>query len=129
MVRSKSYNRGSSLRHLFRKSWIGQHLFNFHSPAASPTQYTGKWTFADKQTNRSHQLEITEQLQILIDGHRLPGKIVRVDDKELLFLDKYGYHLRVDANQRSPVSLYDEADNRVYPVSQANGPDRDDVKD
>lgn len=118
MICSRFQKVESSWQRFLGDSWAGKHLFHFRSKAAAPIHYKGKWSFADKATGRTHQLEITDQLQILIDGRRLPGKIEKVDHKELLFLDKYGYHLRVDANGGHPVSLYDEADNRVYPIAK-----------
>ena len=59
-------------------------------------------------------------MEIFIDGKRLPGKIVSLDNRELLFLDNYGYHLRIDAVNQLPVSVYDEADDRVYPLEKLN---------
>lgn len=119
MIHSNSQNANFSLRQLIRRARAGKRLFHISSAAVAPSFYTGHWYFSDKETHRAHQLEITAHFGILIDGQRLPGKIVRVDNKELLFLDKYGYHLRIDASDQHSISLYDEADNRVYPVSQA----------
>ena len=119
MIRSKFQKAESSWQRFFGDSWAGEHLFHFRSKTAAPIYYyKGKWSFTDEATGRTHQLEITDRLQILIDGRQLPGKIEKVDHKELLFLDKYGYHLRIDANGGHPVSLYDEADNQVYPITK-----------
>ncbi|MFT8609352.1 MAG: DUF4828 domain-containing protein [Liquorilactobacillus nagelii] len=119
MIHSNSRNANFSLRQLIHHAHAGKRFFHISSAAVAPDFYTGHWYFSDKETKRAHQLEITEQLGILIDGHQLPGKIVQIYNQELLFLDKYGYHLRIDASNQQPVSLYDEADNRVYPVSKA----------
>ncbi|MCP0887314.1 DUF4828 domain-containing protein [Ligilactobacillus sp. WILCCON 0076] len=81
---------------------------------ALPLIYAGTWLFTDGESQHTHELEITVGLDILIDGRALTGKIEHLDDRELLFLDKYGYHLRVDAIENCPVSVYDEADNRIY---------------
>ena len=48
------------------------------------------------------------------------NKIVSLDNRELLFLDNYGYHLRIDAVNQLPISVYDEADDRVYPLEKLN---------
>ncbi|KRL04019.1 hypothetical protein FD46_GL000022 [Liquorilactobacillus oeni DSM 19972] len=81
-------------------------------------RYIGKWNFKDDINGRVHILQITKTLNILIDNRELPGKIVHLDEKELLFLDTYGYHLRVDVSEDRPISLFDEADNQVYPVTR-----------
>mgnify|MGYP003365155599 CR=1 FL=1 len=92
---------------LFKKKSIPEVLPNF---------YVGKWNFTDELSGKVHLLEVNATLNILIDGRKLPGKITKLDDKELIFIDKYGYQLRLDATEKHPVSLFDEADNRVYPI-------------
>ncbi|MDN2453509.1 DUF4828 domain-containing protein [Lactobacillus sp. UCMA15818] len=96
-------------------------LFKKKSAETLPTFYVGKWNFTDEFSGKVHMLEIDATLNVLIDGRKLPGKITKLDDKELTFIDKYGYHLRLDATEKHPVSLFDEADNRVYPVIKING--------
>ncbi|MFT8465577.1 MAG: DUF4828 domain-containing protein [Liquorilactobacillus satsumensis] len=94
-------------------------LFRKHHRSVDlPAYYIGKWNFTDDLNGRIHVLQITEPPDVLIDGRKLPGKIVHLDEKELLFLDNYGYHLRVDLSEHKPISLFDEADNQVYPVTR-----------
>lgn len=79
-----------------------------------PLIYAGSWQFIDELSNRTHCLEITTDLRILIDHRELAGQVQTLTAKELIFLDGYGYHLRIDAVDSKPISVYDEADNRVY---------------
>ncbi|KDA46460.1 MULTISPECIES: DUF4828 domain-containing protein [Ligilactobacillus] len=79
-----------------------------------PLIYAGSWQFTDELSNRTHCLEITTDLRILIDHRELAGQVQTLTAKELIFLDGYGYHLRIDAVDSKPISVYDEADNRVY---------------
>ena len=71
-----------------------------------------------RSSNRTHCLEITTDLRILIDHRELTGQVQMLTSKELIFLDGYGYHLRIDAIDGKPISVYDEADNRVYELSE-----------
>lgn len=101
---------------------LGQTFFNgiFKSNKKSDPQtpfpliYAGKWQFIDELSKRTHCLEITSDLRILIDHRELSGQVQTITTKELNFLDSYGYHLRIDAINGRPISVYDEADNRVY---------------
>ncbi|KRL00275.1 DUF4828 domain-containing protein [Liquorilactobacillus capillatus] len=107
-------------------SLLKKHLFN-HRPIDSdrnqdvilPSLYVGTWNFSDELSQRTHQLEITPTFDVVIDKRKLPGRIEHIDTKELIFLDNYGYHLRIDATDYQPISLFDEADNRVYPIKIA----------
>ena len=54
----------------------------------------------------------------MIDHRELTGQVQMLTSKELIFLDGYGYHLRIDAIDGKPISVYDEADNRVYELSE-----------
>ncbi|KRL37162.1 DUF4828 domain-containing protein [Liquorilactobacillus uvarum] len=114
---------------------LKKHLFNHiptdadHSPdAVLPSLYVGIWNFSDELSHRTHQLEITPAFDVLIDTRKLPGRIEHIDTKELIFLDNYGYHLRIDATDYQPISLFDEADNRVYPISITSLPENCDDK-
>ncbi|KRN05805.1 hypothetical protein FD15_GL001612 [Liquorilactobacillus sucicola DSM 21376 = JCM 15457] len=114
---------------------LKKHLFN-HLPADNshsqntvlPSLYVGIWNFFDELSHRKHQLEITPAFDILIDNQKLPGSIQHIDTKELIFLDNYGYHLRIDATDYQPISLFDEADNRVYPINTVTLPESYDNK-
>lgn len=76
--------------------------------------YVGTWSFTDELSQKVHQLEISEELTISLDGRQLQGSVQHVDINELIFLDNYGYLLRVDAVDHHPISVFDEADERVY---------------
>ncbi|KRM94931.1 hypothetical protein FC19_GL000032 [Liquorilactobacillus aquaticus DSM 21051] len=109
---------------------LKKHFFNNLSSDTSrkqnallPSLYVGTWNFSDELSHRNHQLEITPALDVLIDKRKLPGRIEHLDTKELIFLDNYGYHLRIDATDYQPISLFDEADNRVYPISTIGLPE------
>ncbi|GAA2960114.1 hypothetical protein FC48_GL001936 [Ligilactobacillus murinus DSM 20452 = NBRC 14221] len=111
---------------------LGQTLFsnviNFNKKSKQPQVslpliYAGSWQFIDELSNRTHCLEITTDLRILIDHRELAGQIQTLTAKELIFLDGYGYHLRIDAVDSKPISVYDEADNRVYELVDELDPD------
>ncbi|MHC9537756.1 DUF4828 domain-containing protein [Dellaglioa sp. BT-FLS60] len=84
-----------------------------------PTLYAGHWLFYDELSHRHHNLDISSDLTIQIDERILNGKVEHLDERELSFLDEYGFHLRIDANDKGPISLFDEADNRTYPIKLA----------
>lgn len=86
---------------------------------ALPAIYSGNWKFIDERSSRTHHLLISSDLAISLDGRSLPGSVLNLSQKELVFLDTYGYHLRIDAVDDHPISVYDEADNRVYQLSAA----------
>lgn len=88
-----------------------------------PLIYAGSWQFIDELSNRTHCLEITTDLRILIDHRELARQVQTLTAKELIFLDGYGYHLRIDAVDSKPISVYDEADNRVYELIDELDPD------
>ncbi|WP_353726711.1 DUF4828 domain-containing protein (plasmid) [Lactiplantibacillus plantarum] len=84
--------------------------------------YVGIWHFLDELSYHTHQLEVTPTFDIVIDKRKLPGRIEHIDTQELVFLDNYGYHLKIDTNDYQPTSLFDEADNHVYPIKIVSFP-------
>ena len=64
--------------------------------------FTGSFAFLDEQTNKTHSLAISPQLQIKIDNKTLPGQVVGITINELTFLDHYGYKLRRMITVRKP---------------------------
>lgn len=76
--------------------------------------YVGTWSFTDELSQKVHQLEISPELTISLDGRQLQGNVQHIDINELIFLDNYGYLLRIDAVDHHPISVFDEADERVY---------------
>lgn len=103
-----------SLGHTLFSNVINFNKKSKQPQAPLPLIYAGSWQFIDELSNRTHCLEITADLRILIDHRELTGQVQMLTPKELIFLDGYGYHLRVDAVDGKPISVYDEADNRVY---------------
>ncbi|ETA73620.1 DUF4828 domain-containing protein [Ligilactobacillus equi] len=87
--------------------------------ATIPLIYVGNWVFTDEENGRQHHLEISADLTISLDRRQLAGKVISIDNKELVFLDNYGYQLRIDAVDNHPISVYDEADNRVYQLGDS----------
>ncbi len=102
----------NNISHKFHKQKMKQ------LKTALPLIYAGTWLFIDDLSRKKHKLEITVDLRILIDKHELPGKVEQLDEHNLIFLDNYGYHLKVTAQDYHPVTVFDEADNRSYNLSE-----------
>ncbi|QMU07290.1 DUF4828 domain-containing protein [Levilactobacillus suantsaii] len=82
----------------------------------SPLFYAGTWQFVDPYNQRRHQLEISPNLDVHIDGRSLEVNVKGLDDHKLTFQDKFGYHLVIRANEQRPISFFDEADDCTYTV-------------
>ncbi len=78
--------------------------------------FTGNFVFLDEQTNKTHSLAISPQLQIAIDNKVLPGQVVGITIHELTFLDHYGYKLVITADDNGPQTIYDEAEDATYAI-------------
>ncbi|RXT27898.1 DUF4828 domain-containing protein [Lacticaseibacillus chiayiensis] len=78
--------------------------------------FTGNFAFLDEQTNKTHSLAISPQLQIAIDNKILPGQVVGITINELTFLDHYGYKLVITADDNGPQTIYDEAEDATYAI-------------
>ncbi|KRK71766.1 hypothetical protein FD02_GL002011 [Lacticaseibacillus nasuensis JCM 17158] len=90
-----------------------------HNPAVALAHaYTGDYVFLDEQTNKSHQLSISPDLAIKIDGRTLPGNVTGITVTSLTFLDHYGYQLSVTNGPTGPVAVYDEAEDQTYEIVQ-----------
>ncbi|MFD1483673.1 DUF4828 domain-containing protein [Lacticaseibacillus baoqingensis] len=88
-----------------------------HDPVLDLAQtYTGQYGFLDEQTNKSHQLSISPELTIKIDGRTLPGQVTGITTEKLTFLDHYGYQLIVTCGPNGPESVYDEAEDAIYRI-------------
>ncbi|GED82797.1 DUF4828 domain-containing protein [Latilactobacillus curvatus] len=80
------------------------------------TFYAGHWSFNDNQTRKKHTLEITPNLLVQIDHKPLSGQVISLTENELVFLDHYGYQLKITCENQRPVSVYDEAEDMDYPI-------------
>lgn len=92
-------------------------------PSTSPLFYVGTWQFIDPHNQRPHRLEISPNLDVQIDDHQLQVRVQDLNEQQLTFQDKFGYHLTIHANERQPISFFDEADDCTYtmhPINQTN---------
>lgn len=78
--------------------------------------YTGTYAFLDEQTNKSHQLSVSPELDIKIDGRSLPGHVTGITTATLTFLDHYGYQLIITNGADGPATVYDEAEDQTYQI-------------
>lgn len=83
-------------------------------PSTSPLFYVGTWQFIDPHNQRHHRLEISPNLDVQIDDHQLQVRVQDLNEQQLTFQDKFGYHLTIHANERQPISFFDEADDCTY---------------
>ncbi|AYM02842.1 DUF4828 domain-containing protein [Levilactobacillus yiduensis] len=83
-------------------------------PSTSPLFYVGTWQFIDPHNQRRHRLEISPNLDVQIDDHQLQVRVKDLNEQQLTFQDKFGYHLTIHANERQPISFFDEADDCTY---------------
>ena len=85
-------------------------------PSESPLFYAGTWQFVDPHNQRHHRLEISPSLDLQIDGRPLEVSVQELNEHQLTFQDKFGYHLVIHANEQRPISFFDEADDCTYTV-------------
>lgn len=83
----------------------------------SPLFYVGTWQFIDPNNQRRHRLIISPSLDVQIDNHPLHVQVKNLSEQQLTFQDKFGYHLTIHANERRPISFFDEADDCTYPIA------------
>ncbi|WP_407894130.1 DUF4828 domain-containing protein [Lacticaseibacillus sp. N501-2] len=117
--------------HNFMRS-LTQMVAHLHKPKANPAlalaqTYTGNFGFLDEVTTKSHQLSISPQLDIKIDGRVLPGHVTGISTEQLTFLDHYGYELIITNGPNGPESVYDEAEAATYRILHPQTP-RNDAK-
>ena len=88
----------------------------------SPLFYAGTWQFVDPHNRRHHHLVISPNLDVAIDGRAIEVSVQQLDQHQLVFQDKFGYHLVIHANKQRPVSFFDEADDITYTVRALDQP-------
>lgn len=74
---------------------------------------SGEWYFTD-QNKHKHHLILSNNLNIIIDHNKLDTKLVENNPDSIVFIDKYGYILKIMIHNDLPVSIYDEAENVSY---------------
>nr|WP_125586528.1 DUF4828 domain-containing protein [Lacticaseibacillus jixianensis] len=79
-------------------------------------QYTGQYAFLDELTNKTHQIVVSKELAIKIDGRVLPGTVTGITTDRLTFLDHYGYQLIITNGASGPKAVYDEAEDATYNI-------------
>lgn len=84
--------------------------------AALASQYTGSYAFLDELTNKTHQIVVSKDLAIKIDGRILPGTVTGITTDRLTFLDHYGYQLIITNGANGPRTVYDEAEDTTYNI-------------
>lgn len=75
-------------------------------------KYVGKWQFKNK--NQINILEITSDFHILVNDKKLAGVLEELSQEQLVWQDNFGYHIKILADDKAPVTIYDEADNVTY---------------
>ncbi|KRL98110.1 hypothetical protein FD28_GL000126 [Levilactobacillus hammesii DSM 16381] len=58
-----------------------------------------------------------------IDNHQLQVSVKNLNDTQLTFQDKFGYHLTIHANEHQPISFFDEADDCTYAMKPLDAAD------
>ncbi len=96
------------------------HENDIPEPQLNPLFFVGTWNYRANDSNRIHTIEIRPNFDLLIDGHAIKSKVENWDKYTITFLDRYGYHIRIRANDQRPVSIYDETDNETYPILLGN---------
>lgn len=74
---------------------------------------SGEWYFMD-QNEHKHHLILSNNFNIIIDHNKLDTKLVENKPDSIVFIDKYGYILKIMIHNNLPVSIYDEAENVSY---------------
>ncbi|WP_283679116.1 DUF4828 domain-containing protein [Lentilactobacillus sp. Marseille-Q4993] len=98
----------------------------FHTPKKreskstnfDPEFYAGKYSYLDRNNHR-HEIQIDTTLNVKIDTHDLEVKVKDVSADNITYVDTFGYHLKIQANESRPVRFYDESTDQTYQLSIA----------
>lgn len=86
---------------------------------ADPLFFVGTWQFKDHR-DRRHQIEISPDLKLSIDGKDMSAKVSLLTRYELSYVDKFGYKLEIRGNEARPIKFYDESENYTYDLQSEN---------
>ncbi|KRN20285.1 DUF4828 domain-containing protein [Pediococcus claussenii] len=82
----------------------------------SPFFYAGTWVYQDNSTNRKHQFEIQPNYDVYLDKQLIKTQVESVTPSRLILIDNFGFKIVIRTNGRSPISIFDEANDETYAI-------------
>lgn len=80
------------------------------SPSTTYTPYIGTW----KNDAQSLKVEITDNLEILLNNKKLKATLEEAKPNELVFRDHFGYYLILKKDTSPTLTIYDEAEQQEF---------------
>ena len=80
------------------------------SPSTTYTPYIGTW----KNDAQSLKVEITDNLEILLNNKKLKATLEEAKPNELVFRDHFGYYLIFKKDTSPTLTIYDEAEQQEF---------------